>query len=106
MHTHARDTRRLSTFLKQTKLDPKPNQTKQVPYARDRVPIHNQEMTQYFINVSVGTPIQTFTVIFDTGSAVFGLFTKCIPNAPTYGTCTFGGGGGANDSYMLIEVST
>jgi len=74
-----------------------------VPYARDRVAIHNQEMTQYFINVSVGTPAQTFTVIFDTGSAVFGLFTKCIPKAPTYGTCTFGGGGAAGDAYMLIE---
>jgi hypothetical protein len=32
-----------------------------------------------------------------------GIFTRCIPTAPTYGTCTFGGGGGANDSYMLIE---
>jgi len=75
----------------------------QVPYARDRIPIHNQEMTQYFINVTVGTPKQVFTVIFDTGSAVFGIFTRCIPKAPSYGTCTFGGGGSANDSYMLIE---
>jgi hypothetical protein len=27
-----------------------------LPFARDRIPIHNQEMTQYFINVTVSTP--------------------------------------------------
>ena len=48
-----------------------------MPYARDRLPITNQEMTQYFVNVTVGAPKQTFTVIFDTGSAVFGIFTRC-----------------------------
>jgi hypothetical protein len=74
-----------------------------VPYARDRLPVINQEMTQYFVNVTVGTPKQTFTVIFDTGSAVFGIFTRCIPSAPSYGTCTFGGGSSAGDAYMLVE---
>ena len=44
------------------------------PIASDRVPIHNEDMTQYFINISVGTPPQRFTVIFDTGSSVFGTF--------------------------------
>mmetsp|Transcript_13271 Transcript_13271/g.30524 ORF Transcript_13271/g.30524 Transcript_13271/m.30524 type:complete len:585 (-) Transcript_13271:197-1951(-) len=72
------------------------------PMAVDRIPIHNQEMTQYFINVSVGTPRQQFTVIFDTGSSVFGIFTRCIPNAPSYGKCTFGGGT-SGDSGMLVE---
>jgi len=70
--------------------------------ATDRIPIWNQEDTQYFINVSIGTPRQKFTVIFDTGSSVFGVFTKCIPTAPSYGTCTFGGGS-SGDSGMLIE---
>jgi hypothetical protein len=72
------------------------------PMATDRIPIWNQEDTQYFINVSIGTPRQKFTVIFDTGSSVFGVFTKCIPTAPSYGTCTFGGGS-SGDSGMLIE---
>lgn len=48
----------------------------QVPYARDRIAIHNQEMTQYFINVTVGTPKQVFTVIFDTGACAL------IPHCP------------------------
>jgi len=61
------------------------------PFAGDRMPVYNKEDTQYFINVSLGTPRQSFTVIFDTGSAVFGIFSKCIPTAPTFGKCVFGG---------------
>lgn len=45
------------------------------PMARDRIPVWNQEETQYFVNLTVGTPRQKFTVIFDTGSSVFGIFT-------------------------------
>ena len=74
----------------------------EVPIASDRIPVYNQLETQYFINISVGSPRQNFTVIFDTGSSVFGIFTKCIPNAPNYGRCTFGGGP-KGDSVMLIE---
>ncbi|EKX38660.1 hypothetical protein GUITHDRAFT_165148 [Guillardia theta CCMP2712] len=59
-------------------------------------------ISKYFINVSVGTPRQQFTVIFDTGSSVFGIFTRCIPNAPSYGKCTFGGGS-SGGSGMLVE---
>ena len=38
--------------------------------------VYNQLETQYFMNISVGNPRQNFTVIFDTGSSVFGIFTK------------------------------
>lgn len=41
----------------------------------DRIPIVNQQGTQYFMEVGVGTPRQSFTVIFDTGSTVFGVFS-------------------------------
>jgi hypothetical protein len=42
----------------------------------DQIPIFNKKGTQYFMRVAVGTPAQPFTVIFDTGSAVFGVFTR------------------------------
>eukprot|EP00960_Hanusia_phi_P041204 754890-Hanusia_phi.AAC.1 len=41
----------------------------------DQVPIFNKKGTQYFMDLAIGTPQQPFTVIFDTGSAVFGVFT-------------------------------
>lgn len=41
----------------------------------DRIPIVNKQGTQYFMDVTIGTPPQPFTVIFDTGSNVFGVFT-------------------------------
>jgi len=42
----------------------------------DQIPIFNKKGTQYFMDVGVGTPRQPFTVIFDTGSAVFGVFVR------------------------------
>ena len=42
----------------------------------DQIPIFNKKGTQYFMDLSIGTPSQQFTVIFDTGSAVFGVFTQ------------------------------
>jgi len=42
----------------------------------DQIPIFNKKGTQYFMDLAIGTPEQTFTVIFDTGSAVFGVFTQ------------------------------
>jgi hypothetical protein len=42
----------------------------------DQIPIFNKKGTQYFMDVAIGTPQQKFTVIFDTGSAVFGIFTR------------------------------
>ena len=42
-----------------------------------KVPVDFYEQTQYFVNVSVGTPRQTRTVILDTGSSVFSIF--CDP---------------------------
>ena len=74
----------------------------ELPFASDRIPVYNQLETQYFMNISVGNPRQNFTVIFDTGSSVFGIFTKCIPQAPAYGGCVFGGGN-AGDDTLLIE---
>ena len=41
----------------------------------DRIPIVNKQGTQYFMDVTIGTPQQPFTVIFDTGSNVFGVFS-------------------------------
>jgi len=41
----------------------------------DRIPVVNKQGTQYFMDVKIGTPYQPFTVIFDTGSNVFGVFT-------------------------------
>mmetsp|Transcript_47923 Transcript_47923/g.150321 ORF Transcript_47923/g.150321 Transcript_47923/m.150321 type:complete len:513 (+) Transcript_47923:337-1875(+) len=73
-----------------------------VPMATDRIPVHNEQMTQYYINLTVGTPGQHFTAIFDTGSSVFGIFTRCIPSAPVIGRCTFGGGATGN-SGVLVE---
>jgi len=49
--------------------------------ATDRVPVVNHENTQYFVNVSIGTPRQKMPVIFDTGSSVFGVFSKCMSEA-------------------------
>lgn len=48
------------------------------PLAADRVPVVNHESTQYFVNVSIGTPRQKMPVIFDTGSSVFGVFSQCM----------------------------
>jgi len=42
-----------------------------------KVPVDFYEQTQFFVNVSLGTPRQTRTVILDTGSSVFGVF--CDP---------------------------
>lgn len=42
----------------------------------DQVPVFNKKGTQYFVDLKMGTPPQKFTVIFDTGSSVFGVFVK------------------------------
>lgn len=46
-----------------------------------KVPVDFYEETQFFVNVSVGTPRQTRTVILDTGSSVFGIFCDPPPKA-------------------------
>ena len=42
----------------------------------------NDMRTEYFVNVSVGSPRQTFTVLIDTGSSTLAIFSKL---APTHG---------------------
>ena len=49
----------------------------EAPLATDVVGVYNKMETQYFINVSVGSPRQQLTVIFDTGSSVLGVFAQC-----------------------------
>jgi hypothetical protein len=63
----------------------------QAPLATDVVGVYNKMETQYFINVSVGTPRQHLTVIFDTGSSVLGVFAQCDDKVSTTGAkCMFG----------------
>lgn len=45
-----------------------------------KVPVDFYEQTQYFINVSLGTPRQVRTVILDTGSSVFAVFCDPPPH--------------------------
>jgi hypothetical protein len=49
----------------------------------DHVPVTINDMrTEYFVNVSVGSPRQTFTVLIDTASSTLAIFSKL---APTHG---------------------
>jgi hypothetical protein len=45
-----------------------------------KVPVDFYEQTQYFVNISIGTPRQVRTVILDTGSSVLGVFCDPPPN--------------------------
>jgi len=50
----------------------------------DHVPVSINDMrTEYFVNVSVGSPRQSFTVLIDTGSSTLAIFSKL---APTHGS--------------------
>jgi hypothetical protein len=63
----------------------------EAPLATDVVGVYNKMETQYFINVSLGTPRQYLTVIFDTGSSVLGVFAQCDDKVSTTGAkCMFG----------------
>jgi hypothetical protein len=42
----------------------------------DQIPVINKKETQYFIKIQIGTPRVWHTVTFDTGSSVFGIFSK------------------------------
>jgi hypothetical protein len=48
-----------------------------------KVPVDFYEQTQYFVNISIGTPRQVRTVILDTGSSVLGIF--CDPPPKGHG---------------------
>jgi len=46
----------------------------------DDVPVINKKETQYFIKIQLGTPRKSHVVTFDTGSSVFGIFSKSPPS--------------------------
>jgi hypothetical protein len=46
----------------------------------DDVPVINKKETQYFIKINLGTPRKDHVVTFDTGSSVFGIFSKSPPS--------------------------
>ena len=60
-----------------------PEDEEQSKHGIDHVPVSiNKMRTEYFVNVSVGSPRQTFTVLIDTGSSTLAIFSKL---APTHG---------------------
>lgn len=46
----------------------------------DNIPVINKKETQYFIKIQIGSPRKWHTVTFDTGSSVFGIFSKSPPH--------------------------
>ena len=49
-------------------------------YGIDHVPVSiNAMRTEYFVNISVGSPRQSFTVLIDTGSSSLAIFAKLAP---------------------------
>jgi hypothetical protein len=46
----------------------------------DNIPVINKKETQYFIKIQLGTPRKSHVVTFDTGSSVFGIFSKSPPS--------------------------
>jgi len=71
----------------------------------DRIPIVNKKGTQYFMDVGIGTPRQPFTVIFDTGSTVFGVFTK-KHDMPSHIKNQLPGYYFSEDLHTMLQVST
>jgi hypothetical protein len=54
------------------------------------LPVINKRETQYFIQVLIGTPAVSHLVTFDTGSSVFGIFSKTPPACKIeYSPCIF-----------------
>ena len=42
------------------------------------MPVKNFQNCQFFVNISVGSPRQDLTVILDSGSSVFAIFSSCV----------------------------
>jgi len=60
------------------------------PAATDAVRVQNFQNCQFFVNISVGTPRQELTVILDSGSSVFAIFSSCVHGVQLPLRCQWG----------------
>lgn len=60
------------------------------PAASDVVAVKNFQNCQFFVNISVGSPRQELTVILDSGSSVFAIFSSCVHGVQLPLRCQWG----------------
>jgi len=60
------------------------------PAATDSVTVKNFQNCQFFVNISVGSPRQELTVILDSGSSVFAIFSSCVKGVQLPLRCQWG----------------
>jgi len=60
------------------------------PQATGIVPVKNYQNCQFFVNISVGSPRQELTVILDSGSSTFAIFSSCVHGVKLPLRCQWG----------------